>query len=88
MSKFSQSEIREAVNDMNNNDQDPTNFAARTAQAQAINAAWHRAHPSGWATTPAYGIKEARALAYERIRLNRELTTEERAVILKKFSGS
>jgi hypothetical protein len=72
----------------NGSNTDSTNFAGRVAEAQAQNAEWHRQHPTGWATTPAYGIKEARALAFERIRLNRELTTEEHAAILKKFSGA
>jgi hypothetical protein len=38
-------------------------------------------------TIPAFNIHAARALAFERIRLNRELTAEERAAILKKFSA-
>lgn len=38
-------------------------------------------------TLPAFNVHAARALAHERIRLNRELTTEERAVILKSFQG-
>ena len=70
------------------NNTDPTNLNGRVALATAENAAWQRRHPSGWATTPAYGIKEARALAHERIRLNRELTTEEHAAILRKISGA
>lgn len=36
-------------------------------------------------TLPALNLREARALAHERIRLQRELTPEERSELLKKF---
>jgi len=67
---------------------DPTNFNARVAAAQAENAAWHRAHPSGWAGTTGCNPQnetERRALADAATAAGRDLRYSEKQVIIDRL---
>jgi hypothetical protein len=80
--KLNQDEITEARQALDEHTAalKPSNSLAATANQNRFDLMPNRT------TLPVFDVHAARALAYERIRLNRELTTEERAVILKKFS--
>jgi hypothetical protein len=85
VSRFSQSEIREALNDMSN---DPTSFNARVAAAQAENAEWHRQHPTGWAGTTGCNPQnetERRALADAATAAGRDLRYSEKQQIIDRL---
>jgi hypothetical protein len=85
VSRISQLEIREVLNDMSN---DPTNFAGRVAAAQAENAEWHRQHPTRWAGTNGCNPRnetERRALADAATAAHRDLTFAEKMQIVERL---
>jgi hypothetical protein len=84
MSKLNQDEItaaRQALDDHTEGLR-PTNTLAASTNLNRYDLMPNRT------TLPAFNVHAARTLAHERMRLNRELTTAEREVILKKFSGA
>jgi len=84
VNKLNRDEITEARQALDDHTEAlrPTNTLAASASLNRFDLMPNRT------TLPAFNVHAARELAYERIRLNREMTTAERAVILKKFSGA
>ena len=88
--RLSRNEIEKEIQEltMSSNNNDPTNFNARFAVAQAENAAWHRAHPSGWAGTTGCNPQnetERRALADAQAASTRDLTYAEKQQIIDRL---
>lgn len=67
---------------------DPTNFAGRVAEAQAINAEWHRQNPTGFAGTQGCNPRnetERRALADAQAASTRDLTYAEKQQVIDRL---
>ena len=85
--RLSRNEIEKEIQETTVNN-DPTNFNARVAAAQAENVAWHRQHPSGWAGTTGAAPQnetERRALADAQSAATRDLTYAEKQVIIDRL---